>query len=100
MRQALLDLDWPAPLLSTKAAGEVWGGAPQPSEQPEMLTLDDSTSTATTEMQQSALFRGLRVRMGVHTGSNCSMSRHPVTGGSPRASQLQPCGLIPLNRLL
>jgi hypothetical protein len=88
-RQALLELDWPALLLTTKAAGEVWGALERQESQKDMAALDDNMLI---ELQQLALFRGLRVLMGVHTGSNYIMSRHPVTGGSPSVrSPLESC---------
>jgi hypothetical protein len=44
------------------------------------------------------VFRGLRVRMGAHTGNDCSISRHPVTGGACCHSTTAPltaCRLLP-----
>ena len=71
--QALLELEWPAQLLTTKAAGEEWAQQ------------DAVVSETIHGQEQHVVFRGLRVRMGAHTGNNCTMSRHPVTGASQRA---------------
>jgi hypothetical protein len=65
--QGLLEVEWPPLLLTTKAAGEVW-------------TVKPEGSHSMTASEEQLVFRGLRVRMGAHTGNDCSISRHPVTG--------------------